>query len=177
MRSLVLLAALAAGFLPATPISAQAVTQAADPAEMKALDWLVGRWTGAGSVSRGPGGRMDALVRESATRHAGGHVLVLEGLGTSGTDTVHNAFAVIWYDTTAATHRMRAFRSNGHIVDSDLAVTERGIVWGFQEPSGMIRFTVTRTDEGKWHEVGEFSRDGSTWHRFMEMTLTRDSGS
>src|SRR5688500_19194937 len=85
MRSLVLLAALAAGFLPATPISAQAVTRAADPAEMKALDWLVGRWNGAGSVSRGPGGRMDAVVRESATRHAGGHVLVLEGLGTSGT--------------------------------------------------------------------------------------------
>ena len=179
MRPLVLLtAALAIGTMTTTPLQAQAVMRTVEPTKMQPLDWLVGRWTGTGSLTTGPGARAEATVKETATRHAGGHVLMLEGLGTADGQVVHDAFGVIWYDAEKGTHRMRGFRANGHAVETDIAVADRSIVWGFPGPrGGNIRFTVTHTDAGQWHEVGEFSDDGNTWHRFMEMTLSREPGS
>ena len=179
MRPLVLLtAALVAGAPFQAPLTAQAATRAVEPVSMKPLEWLVGRWTGTGSMMAGPGARTEAAVKETATRHAGGHVLMLEGLGTADGKVVHDAFAVIWYDAEKGTHRMRGFRANGHVLETDVAVTDRRIVWGFPGPrGGNIRFTVTHTDAGQWHEVGEFSGDGSTWQQFMEMTLAREPGS
>ena len=180
MRPMVLLtAALVAGSPTARPLAAQAVTAAVEPAGMKPLDWLVGRWTGTGSMVTGPGARKEAAARETATRHAGGHVLMLEGLGTAANgDVVHDAFAVLWYDAEKGTHRMRGFRANGHALETDVTVTDRQITWGFQDPRGArIRFTVTHTESDQWHEVGEYSADGAAWHPFMEMTLSREPGS
>lgn len=178
MRSMVLLAAaLTAAPLMTTRLTAQAAARAVEPTKMQSLEWLVGRWTGAGSMMTGPGTSREAVVKETATRHAGGHVLMLEGLGTADGEVVHDAFAVIWYDPEKATHRMRAFRANGHVLETDVAVTDTRIVWGFQQPrGGHVRFTISRTDEGKWHEIGEYSGDGATWQQFMQMTLSRDAG-
>ncbi len=40
-------------------------------------------------------------------------------------------------------------------------------------PYGKTRFTLDFTD-GKWHEIGEFSRDGGqNWMKNFEMTLSR----
>ncbi len=178
MRSLVLLAAaLAAGPTVTTPLAAQ-VAHAVEAAAMKPLQWLVGRWSGTGTMMTGPAERTEATAHETASTHAGGHVLMLEGLGTAESKVVHSAFAVIWYDAGAKTHRLRAFRFNGDRVDSDLAVTEKQLVWGFKDPRGAnIRFTISHTDDGKWHEIGEYSADGATWHQFFDMTLARESGS
>jgi hypothetical protein len=35
------------------------------------------------------------------------------------------------------------------------------------------RFTITLTPAGEWWEIGEFSRDGTTWTKFFEMTLKK----
>ena len=155
-----------------------------EPVAMKPLAWIVGEWTGTGSMMTGPGTMSDASVHETATLHAGGHVLVLEGLGKAkvpgqaGETVVHNAFATIWYDADAKAYRMRAFRATGHAVDAGITVADKRIVWGFRDPrAGQIRFTVNLTDDGKWHEVGENSQDGTTWNRFFEMTLSRKAGS
>lgn len=179
MRSMVLLAAaLTAGPLTATPLAAQAAARAVEPTKMQPLEWLVGRWIGTGSMMAGPGESHEAVVKESATRHAGGHVLMLEGLGTADGAVVHDAFAVIWYDPEKSTHRMRGFRANGHVLETDVTVTDKRIVWGFQQPrGGHVRFTITLTADGKWHEIGEYSGDGATWQQFMQMTLSRDAGS
>jgi mono/diheme cytochrome c family protein len=45
--------------------------------------------------------------------------------------------------------------------------------WGFSPPNGgEIRYSIV-IEYGVWHEVGEFSRDGESWHQFFEMRLTK----
>jgi hypothetical protein len=173
MRSLVLALAAAAGALP---LAAQA---SAPVTAMQQLDWLVGEWTGMGTMAMGPSQQHEGSIVERATRHAGGHAITLEGLGKAAQASgdsivVHNAFAVLWYDAEAKAFRMKAFRATGHTVDPEIAVSEGKIVWGFTDPrAGRIRFTVTHLPDDRWHEVGEASRDSTTWTKFFEMNLTR----
>lgn len=177
MRSFALVAAALAG---AHPLAAQAPVT---PTAMRELDWLVGEWRGTGRMMVGRNEFRNASITERATRHAGGHAMTLEGLGKAliarDSVTVHNAFALIWHDAEAGRFRIRTFRATGHTVDADIEVTDGRIVWGFDDPrAGRVRFTVSRTDDGRWHEIGETSRDGTNWMQFMEMTLSRvDPGS
>lgn len=169
MRSFVLLAALAG----ALPLAAQAP---AEPTAMRRLAWLAGEWQGTGTMMRGPGQQHEGSIVERAAFHAGGHALTFEGLGkaaVAGGDSivVHDAFGVIWHDGTD--FRLKAFRASGHTVDPDIEVTENRIVWAFDERVGRIRFTVSHLPDGRWHEIGEMSRDGTTWLKFFEMDLTR----
>ena len=175
MRSLISLCA--AALLAGTgPLAAQG---ALPPGPMRQLDWLVGEWHGAGTMTRGPGQQVEGSIVERATSHAGGYALTLSGLGKAavpGGDSVvvHDAFAMLWHDADSGRFHLKTFRANGHTVDADIEVGERRIVWGFPEPrAGQIRFTVALTPEGRWHEIGEFSRDGATWTKFFEMTLRR----
>ena len=47
-------------------------------------------------------------------------------------------------------------------------------MWGFDYPgAGRVRFTIGLDAQGQWHEVGEFSRDGTQWMQNFEMTLHR----
>lgn len=177
MRNALVLAAMVLAF----PLAAQAPAAVA-PTAMKQLDWLVGEWRGTGSSMTGPGQQHQSGVTERATRHAGGHVLVLQGVGKAagapGADSivVHDAFGIIWHDRESGKFMMKAFRSTGEVVDSEMQVGDGTIVWGFADPRGVqIRFTVSRTPEGRWHEIGEASRDGAGWMQFMEMTLDRVS--
>lgn len=42
---------------------------------------------------------------------------------------------------------------------------------------GRVRYTITRTPDGAWREIGEASRDGGeSWHQFFEMELARAGG-
>ena len=36
-----------------------------------------------------------------------------------------------------------------------------------------MRFTLHLNDKNQWVEIGEFSRDGNQWMKFMEMTLDK----
>lgn len=142
------------------------------------LECLVGEWEGTGWMDRGPAGRSEFAIHESARWVAGGTVLVLEGLGTRRLDdgserTVHEAFAVLTRSADGAGLRIRAFRAGGGEVDAQPALHQDGLSWGFDDPrAGRIRFTV-RCSESTWQEVGEVSRDGTSWTRFLEMELTR----
>ncbi|HEU4829788.1 MAG TPA: hypothetical protein VFT04_11400 [Gemmatimonadales bacterium] len=173
MRSFVLAFAAAAGALP---LAAQV---AAPAGGMRQLDWLIGEWNGTGTMSMGTGRQHEGSIVERATRHAGGHAITLEGLGKAAqaagdSIVVHDAFALIWYDAGANAFRMKTFRATGHTVEPEIAVSAGKIVWGFTDPrAGRIRFTVTHLPDDRWHEVGEASRDGTTWMKFFEMNLTR----
>jgi len=171
---LILLAALAPAF---------AQTQsAANSAEMRKLDFLLGAWEGEGWMDFGPGQRHSTKVKESAQGKADGSVLTFEGLGKAkapGKDEeilVHKAFGVVWYDGEAKRFRMMAWRE-GRSVDADITVGEKSLVWGFRDQrAGQIRFTIKLDEAGRWFEIGEISRDGMRWNKFFEMTLQRMDG-
>lgn len=147
-------------------------------AAMQQLAFLEGEWEGTGRMAMGPGDASEFSIRETARWGAGKSVLVLDGLGVErlpdGTQRpVHQAFAVLSWDPASRAFRVRAYRAGGGEVEAVPDVTDHGLVWGFTDPRGArIRFTVT-VEDGVWHEVGEFSRDGATWQQFLEMELER----
>lgn len=146
---------------------------------MKKLEFFVGEWRGEGLFRGGPGPGEKASVVEKAEMKLGGLVLLLEGLGTAkGADgsekVVHNAFGMLTYDAKRGMYTMRAVKSDGAAIDAEAKFEGDAFVWGFDVPGGSVRYTIRLTPEGKWHEVGQFSRDGGkTFTPFFEMTLVK----
>ncbi|HEU0177755.1 MAG TPA: hypothetical protein VFV58_26130 [Blastocatellia bacterium] len=169
--------------LLAAPALAFAQTQSAgNSAEMRKLDFLLGAWEGEGWMDFGPGQRRAVKVKESVQGKAEGSVLTLEGLGKAKPPSkdeetvVHNAFGVVWYDGEARRFRMMAWRVGG-AMDADITVGEKSLVWGFRDQrAGQIRFTIKLDEAGRWLEIGEISRDGTSWNKFFEMRLKRADG-
>lgn len=58
--------------------------------------------------------------------------------------------------------------------DFALTLVDGGVSWTREIPGGRIRNTARDTADER-HEVGEFSRDGTTWTRVMEINLRRES--
>lgn len=165
------------------PALAFAQTQSAgNYAQMRKLDFLLGAWEGEGWMDFGPGQRRAANVKESVQSKAEGSILTFEGLGKAkapGKDeeiVVHNAFGIVWYDGDAQRFRMMAWRS-GRAMDADIEVGEKSLIWGFHDQrAGQIRFTIKLDEAGRWAEIGEISRDGTSWNKFFEMKLNRAGG-
>jgi hypothetical protein len=162
-------------------ISAMAQTQSMSaPPEMKKLDFLVGQWKGEGWMELRPGQRQTATVNESVQRKAEGTVLLIEGLGTTKMPDkpeevpVHKAFAIVDYDVGTKLFRLRAYRAGAGAIDTNPKVEENSLVWGFKDArGGEVRFTIKLNEKGQWFEIGEYSGDGKTWRKFLEMTLNR----
>ena len=148
--------------------------------ELGKLDFLVGEWKGEAWIQMGPGKRENVIQTEKVTRKAGGKVLLVEGLGTkkledgSAGEVAHDAIALISWDKAKSTYRFIGHVAQQESVDTALDMTAPNtLVWGFDTPQGKVRFTILLNEKGQWNEVGEFSRDGTAWMKFMEMTLTK----
>jgi hypothetical protein len=172
--------AFAALLLCAAPLAAQQ-PGAANREAMKKLDYLAGKWKGEATVMAGPKETKKLTQTEDVQFRLDGVVLLVEGIGRGklpGKEeegVVFNALGVMSYDAQAKKYKVKAYRAEGQSVDADMTLTEKGFVWGFKEPARSleVKYTMTLTPKGEWHEVGEYSQDGKTWAKFIEMTLTR----
>jgi hypothetical protein len=179
MRSLVLILPL----LLAVPAAAQPADDAtpAAAAQLQRLAFLHGTWRGEGVTTMGPAATPEhASVLETAQPQLEGSILLVQGLGWKGTEgaadyqVVHRALGVVSYDARRGGWAMRAYRGGGW-VDAEVTVGDGELVWAFDQPgAGRIRYTIRLDEQGRWHEVGDFSPDGQRWHRFFEMRLTRE---
>jgi hypothetical protein len=146
---------------------------------MKKLDLWVGEWKGTGWATIGRDERHEFTIVEKVQRKVGGRVLLVEGRGTkkaeNGEDVVvHEALAVVSYDDKAQRYRWQAHDLRGQAIDVEPKVVEGGIEWGLKsEDRGVSVLFTIKFDEQRWHEIGETSTDGKTWHKFLEMTLQR----
>jgi len=148
--------------------------------EMRRLDWLVGEWKGEASVQMGPGKPELGLQHERVQTKLGGKVLLVEGLGKrkladgAAGETVHEALGVMSFDEKTKKYRFDAWTARDGYVAAWMEVGANDTVtWGFDPPNGgTVRYTISRTDKGEWHEVGEYVRDGRTM-KFFEMTLQK----
>jgi hypothetical protein len=168
-------------FAAGQPARGQARTP--PPAQVEAMQKLavwVGDWKGSGWASTGPGQRHEFTITEKVQPKIGGSILLIEGLGKrknmtgAGEVVVHDALAVLSYDEKTKHYRWRAHDIRGQALDVEPQVIDGGLQWRFRDGQGgvSIRFTI-RIDEKRWHEVGEVTRDGKTWQKFLEMNLDR----
>lgn len=177
MRALALSAILVAAFVGPASLIAQAPDPAAAQAAIARLDFMVGRWRGEAWQQRGSE-RVQTQMLEVVERKLGGAVLLIEGRGSipvpaAEDRVVHHALGVISFDPRSGTYTLRSYLATGQSGDFVLTLVDGGVTWTREVPGGRIRNTARYTGD-EWHEVGEFSRDGSNWTQVMELRLRRE---
>ena len=165
-------------------LAGTAAAQAPDPAAARAaidrLAPMVGRWRGDAWMAREGGQRVQTVMTETVERKLGGVALLIEGVGRLPADSggeprvVHHALAVLSFDARSGSYQMRSYLASGLWGDFAVTPVEGGVSWSRAVPGGTVRNTARFTAD-EWHEVGEFSRDGTTWTPIMEMRLRRES--
>lgn len=158
-------------------LAAQAPDPAAVQAAIARLEFMVGRWRGEAWQLRG-NERVQTQMVETVDRKLDGAVLLVEGRGTIAAPgaperVVHHALGVISYDPRSGTYTLRSYLANGQSGDFVLTLIDGGVSWTREVPGGRIRNTARFTGT-EWHEVGEYSADGTSWTRVMELRLTRE---
>jgi hypothetical protein len=175
--------ALATILLAAAPVAAVEKNDTPQQEAMRKLDFLAGKWQGPATYQTGKGKSQPLQQVEEVQFKLKGTVLLVEGTGRrasdeaapGGDEIVFNALGVISYDLGTRQYRVKAYTLDGRSIETELKLLDKGIVWGFPLPknAGEVRHTMKLTDKGDWHEISEFSRDGKTWFKSVEMTLTR----
>ena len=147
--------------------------------EMKKVQWLAGKWEGEGWMMFGPEEKHTFSQTETVTSKLNGLLLAIEGLGTSDkgeSKIIHNAFAVLSFDSENQRFVMRAHKADGAFTEANALVDDNGdFIWGFNHPyAGELRFTIRQNDKGQWYEIGEVSSDdGNSWFQNFEMLLSK----
>ena len=145
--------------------------------EMEKVQWLVGKWKGEGWMMFGPEEKHTFSQTETVTSKLNGILLAIEGLGTDReSNIIHNAFAVLSFDSANQKFVMRAHKADGAFTEADAIVDDKGnFIWGFSHPyAGELRFTIKQNDKGQWYEIGEVSNDdGNSWFKNFEMLLNK----
>lgn len=141
-------------------------------AEIKKVEKFVGTWEGSGWRQIGPQ-RENVTGAEIVQLKVDGTALLIEGRFVDHTGSVkHETLAVMSYDEKSKAHKFRSYLANGMTGEFDLKVLADSFEWGFPVQAGTVRFTI-RLENDTWFEIGEFSRDGKTWVKTLEMTLKR----
>ena len=145
---------------------------------MEKLSFMVGEWQGTGwSMTRA--GKESSIIKEKVECKLDCHILAVNGQGTrldpstQESVIVHDAFGVITFDNETGKYMIRAHKKD-NVVDAELIfLADRLFQWSIPAPGGMVRFTVDFTQPGTWKETGEYSSDGITWMKSMEMELKK----
>lgn len=178
MRFQALALAAAVMLLAVQPLSGQMPDGSANRAAIERLAFMVGRWRGEAWMQRGPE-RVQTIMTETVEAKLGGTVLQVEGQGIAtgsggaAPRVVHHALAVVSFDAQTSAYGLRSYVASGQFGDFVLTLAPGGVSWSREVPGGRIRNTA-QIANGEWREVGEFSRDGTTWTQIMEMRLRRD---
>jgi hypothetical protein len=150
------------------------------PAQAKAMQacaFLTGHWSGQGWISMGPGQRYTFHETESVEPRLGGLVLLLEGTGTDPAGKItHGAVTVVSFDADEKRYHFRAYEQMGHYTDAIAQCHDNTLVWTLEAGPAKIRYTISITPQGQWHEVGVVSPPGAPEQQIFEMTLDRNGG-
>ena len=138
---------------------------------MRKLAFLVGRWSGPVTVTRGPGEPLHLTQSEDVQYKLDGLVLLVEGNSTSPDGKApFSALATISFDDATGTYHIRAY-NNGHYLDAELFVLADGFSWSFLAGPARIVNTMHLTGKGAWQEVTDVTVGKAPPRRSVEMLL------
>lgn len=127
-----------------------------------------------------PGHRQTFRSSEKVELKLDGLVLVIEGThygripGQADEIKLHHAVGIVTYDESSKDYRFLAYKADGKSVDARGEFREGAFIWSFSDPRlGHVRFTIRRTPDGRWSEIGERSADGTRWTKYFEMNLSK----
>jgi hypothetical protein len=174
----------AAVLMALTPLCAGAAEQApkaayrqpdiaAQRAAIAKLDFMVGEWTGEGSIVT-PNGRFDFRQTEAIRPNLDGAILLIDGRGyaraaPAAAAPAFSAFAVISFDEVNSAYAFRSY-SSGHYGDFSARFLDDG---AFEWNAPTMRYVVRIDDKGRWVETGERRDENGEWTHFFDMTLMR----
>ena len=138
---------------------------------MAKLAFLAGHWSGPVTVVRGPGEPLHLIQTEDVQYKLDGLVLLIEGQSTAPDGKVpFSALATVSYDDASHAYRFRAYY-DGHYLDTELSVRDKGFSWGFTAGPAHIVNTMHLTDKGEWSETTETTFGNNPPMRSVDMLL------
>ncbi len=172
-------------FIFLTLILAHNINQAQDQIlseKMKPFKAWIGEWHGESTMRTGPGPAQKSMVKEIVQTKLEGSILQFEGTGkvvdnqTKEEMIVHNALGIVSYDLETQQYKIQSYLSDGRSTQGWFTIVDpQNFQWGFEGSWGKMRYTITINPEKKtWVEIGEYSRDGSTWIKTLDMSLTKN---
>ena len=146
--------------------------------QMNVLSYFAGHWRGEAKVTQQGGVVINVAQEETIEYKLDSLLLQVEGVGRTKTDLSKisfHALAYISYNAAKKNYEMKSFLKDGKQTDAFFTVVEKNRYdWGFDVPGGKIVYHITIDQAARqWTEKGEFSRDGTQWYPFYEMTLTK----
>lgn len=157
-------------------VNAQKAVDAAEA--MERLSFLEGNWSGSGWQMNEQGQKMPFNQTEKIEFLADGHVLLIQGKGTTPSDSgevkvIHNAVAMITHSEGNSYHFDAYAAGRGKGNHNSELMAPGHFQWYMDTPRGQIRYSITVDTSGQWKETGEFNT-GSSWFPFFEMTLEKE---
>ena len=142
---------------------------------MSRLSMLAGTWEGSGWASAPDGSRQEFVQSEIIEEKLDGIALLVHGLGKSkeSGEIIHNALAIITYNETDSLYSFQSHLSTGQSTTAEGYFEDESFIWRFEVPGGQVKYTLRVTEDSKWNETGQFSRDGNHWYQFIEMNLVK----
>lgn len=144
---------------------------------MQEVSVMAGEWQGSIWSMTPDGSRKNAQMHEMIEWKLDKTILLIEGIGENEKgETAHHALGVLSFEPFSKSYKLNSHIAEGLSTAADFEVVtpNEKFIWGYDVPGGKIRFTITFSENGThWHEKGEYSPDGTTWHPTLEMNLDK----
>lgn len=137
--------------------------------EIKNLEFLVGEWSGSGWMMNQSREKMTFDQTESVQLKLNGTGLLIEGVGRSEEEIVHNALAIVTMDEGENIFKFTSFLQSNQQGSYKAELIDDVFYW---YPVENVRYVITINEKGQWHEIGE-ANSGGNWYQFFEMTLDK----
>jgi hypothetical protein len=135
---------------------------------------MPGIWKGTASGTGTGGKAFEIIQTERVGTLLDGRLMVIEGRGYDKDGSLKfNAFGVISRTADKNGLEFRAYQGDDA---GTFPLTVDGRVLHWERPAGpdaIVRFTIDLTQDGRWHEIGEYLAHGKPAYKIIELNLSR----
>lgn len=155
--------------IASTSFSQMSVADSLSKAKVKELEFIVGNWSGNGWMMR-QGEKAEFDQTEKVEFKLDSTAILIQGMGKSNGEVIHNALAIITYNKTEDNYSFRSYLPNGMNSEFKAEIIDNKLYW---YPNENVRYVIWQNANEQWFEKGDYKSEGS-WTQFFEMTLAKE---